>query len=143
MDSCEIVWPGNGTKCRQRAWSRRVRAACVIVSLTLANAAAAAPVSPDLLELGKRSFTVNCVPCHGPAGHGDGVAAIALNPKPRNYVTDAFKNGDKAENVFKTIAEGIKGTPMVSYAHLPERERWSLAYYVLELRTQGQKAKAP
>ena len=26
----------------------------------------------------------NCVICHGPSGHGDGMAAVALNPKPKD-----------------------------------------------------------
>lgn len=96
--------------------------------------------SKELLAKGKASFEINCASCHGSKGLGDGVAAIALNPKPRNYVKDAFKNGDKPEDVFKTLKEGLRNTPMVSFAHLSEQERWGLAYYVLELRAAGRPA---
>jgi len=116
-----------------------MRKAVLVVTLFVGAVALAAPPasSPALLEKGKASFTLNCVPCHGVAGAGDGVAAAALNPKPRNFKVDAFKNGEKPENVFKTVSEGIPTTVMVSFAHLTEEERWSLAYYVLELRGPG------
>ena len=45
----------------------------------LAQAPAAAKPSPQEI------FTTRCVPCHGASGTGDGPAAAALNPKPRNY----------------------------------------------------------
>ena len=109
--------------------------------LTAALALAAAPPpSKELTEKGKAVFAINCQACHGPKGAGDGPAAVALNPKPRNYATDTFKNGDKVENVFKTVSEGIKDTAMVSFAHLPEQDRWALAYFVLELRAAGKPA---
>lgn len=107
-------------------------AALTCISLTTF---AAPPAStPALLAKGKAAYTTNCVPCHGEKGHGDGPAAVALNPKPRDYTKDALKNGDKAEDIFKTLTDGLKGTTMVSFAHLSEEERWGLAYYVTELR---------
>jgi len=117
----------------------RLVVAAVVTSASLALAATP-PSSKELLAKGQTSFNINCVPCHGPKGAGDGPAAVALNPKPRNYTTDAFKNGDKVENVFKTLAEGLPNTAMVSFAHLPEEERWALAYYVLDLRNAGKPA---
>jgi mono/diheme cytochrome c family protein len=120
---------------------RSIAVAVTLLSATLAFAAAP-PVSKELLEKGKASFAINCVACHGPKGAGDGAAAVALNPKPRNYATDTFKNGDKPENVFKTLSEGIKDTAMVSFGHLPETDRWALSYYVLELRNEGKPAAA-
>jgi mono/diheme cytochrome c family protein len=89
--------------------------------------------TPELLEKGKASFARNCSSCHGPRGEGDGAAAKALNPKPRNLVTDPLKNGSKPAQVFETLATGIKGTGMIAYKHLPEEERWALVYYVLSL----------
>ena len=117
------------------------RIVVAISILSAASAFAAPPASTQaLVEKGKASFNINCTACHGPRGAGDGPAAVALNPKPRNYATDVFKNGDKPENIFKTLAEGLKDTAMVSFAHLPEEERWGLAYYVLQLRAAGKPA---
>ncbi|MCA9550105.1 MAG: cytochrome c [Myxococcales bacterium] len=119
----------------------------VLGALFVANAAVAAPKAKapkptkELLEKGKATFTVNCVACHGEKGDGTGPAAVALDPKPRNFSTDQFKNGDKPDQVFKTISEGLAGTPMVAYGHLSEEERWGLVYYVLEFHKKAGKKK--
>jgi len=115
-----------------------------LASTFLASAAFAAPKPPKktkaLLAKGKEVFTTNCVACHGDKGLGDGPAAVALNPKPRSFVKDEFKQGDKPAQVFKSISEGLAGTPMVAYGHLSEEERWGLVYHVLSFR-DGKKAK--
>ncbi|MBI4822593.1 MAG: cytochrome c [Deltaproteobacteria bacterium] len=113
-------------------------------SLLFAAQAFAGPpkATAELVAKGKATFTVNCVPCHGEKGDGNGPAGAALNPKPRNFGTDPFKNGNKPEQVMKTLAEGIPGTPMIAYAHLPEEDRWGLAFYVLELQKAGKPAAA-
>ncbi len=122
----------------------------MMVSLSLAASvvllAAARPgepprKTPELLEKGKASFDANCASCHGAKGEGDGVAASALDPKPRNLVTDSLKNGGKPAQVFETLGKGIPGTAMVAFTHLPEQERWALAYYVTDLRTSKSKKK--
>lgn len=95
--------------------------------------------TPELLKKGQEIFTINCVACHGDKGLGDGPAAVALNPKPRSFSKDEFKNGDKPAQVFKTISEGLPGTPMVAYAHLSEADRWALVYHVLSFRPADKK----
>ncbi|MBI2374187.1 MAG: cytochrome c [Deltaproteobacteria bacterium] len=111
--------------------------------LFASQALAAAPKStPELLGRGKAAFTVNCVPCHGEKGDGNGPAGQALNPKPRNFGTDPFKSGDKPEQIMKAISEGLPGTAMVAFAHIPEEERWGLVYHVLELQKAGKPTKA-
>lgn len=37
-----------------------------------------------------------CAPCHGASGRGDGPAAAALNPKPRDYTDKKFSISDDA-----------------------------------------------
>ena len=90
--------------------------------------------TPEMLAAAKNSFAINCASCHGAAGAGDGVAAAALNPKPRNFKTDPFKFGTTPDAIFATLAKGSPGTAMVAFGHLPEQERWGLAYYVVTLR---------
>ncbi len=116
----------------------------VLAVAALALAAAAGPAqapkkTPELVSKGKASYETNCATCHGAKGRGDGDAAVALDPKPRNLVADAFKRGAGVVQVYETLGKGIDGTTMVSFGHLPDDERWALAYYVLELR--GGKAK--
>jgi mono/diheme cytochrome c family protein len=116
-----------------------VKTAVAALSLIATAAFAGPPPAKDqaVLDKGKAAFTINCVPCHGDKGDGTGPAAVALNPKPRNYATEPFKQGDKLEDVFKTVTGGVPGTAMVAYGYLPEADRWALAYWVLELRGKG------
>jgi high-affinity iron transporter len=121
---------------------RIARWAVALASLSVAGALAAPakptapPRTPDLLDAGKAAYTANCAACHGATGEGNGPVAFALNPKPRNFVKDAFKGGDSVEAVFNTITYGLAGTKMVGYPQLPERDRWGLAYYVLAFRAK-------
>ncbi len=96
--------------------------------------------TPELLQKGKASFEMNCASCHGPAGAGDGAAAAALDPKPSNLATAKLKGGDKPAQIFATLGKGVPGTAMVAFTHLPEEERWALAYHVAALR-DGTKKK--
>ena len=67
---------------------------------------AAAPKStPALMEKGKTSYATNCLACHGEKGEGNGPAGQYLVPKPRNFVTEPFKKGNKPDEVFKSITE--------------------------------------
>lgn len=86
--------------------------------------------SPELLAHGKAAFDMQCASCHGPKGMGDGVAAAALNPKPKNFTDGAgWKNGRKPTEVFGTLTKGLGGMP--SFGSLPADDRWALAHYVL------------
>lgn len=93
-----------------------------------------APAADDKLAKGKEAFELNCSSCHGKLGAGDGDAAAALNPKPRNFksATAEWKNGKTKEGITKTLKEGIAGSAMVGYPHLEESHE-ALAEYVLEL----------
>lgn len=81
----------------------------------------ATAVDPDIAK-GEEIFLQNCSSCHGEKGAGDGAAAAALNPKPRNFKAPSseWKNGNTLAGITKTLKEGIKGSPMVAYTHLNE-----------------------
>lgn len=124
--------------------------AFITVTAVAAGALAADPTppksTPELLQKGKTLFSTNCAPCHGETGDGNGPAAAALNPKPRNLATEPFKNGNKPEQAFKTLSEGLKGTTMPPFAHIAEADRWALVHYVLSMQkpakpTKGKAAK--
>jgi mono/diheme cytochrome c family protein len=55
---------------------------------------------------GKTSFDQICASCHGPGGKGDGPAAAALNPKPRDLSNKAYVSGLKDDYIKKLIKEG-------------------------------------
>ncbi len=64
--------------------------------------AAAAPAAAEAQKL----FGERCSPCHGPSGLGDGPAAAALNPRPRNYTDKAWQASVTDEQIKKTIVYG-------------------------------------
>src|SRR5262249_4513171 len=52
------------------------------------------PPPPDTstagMELGAKVYAARCTLCHGPQGHGDGPAAAAMNPKPRDHTDGSY-----------------------------------------------------
>ncbi len=97
-----------------------------------------APSSQALISKGKQLFVKHkCVDCHGASGRGDGRLAESLMDawKHAVFVHDItnpnyYKAGHEAKDIFRTISTGLDGTPMGSYAHLPEEDRWALVHYV-------------
>ena len=47
-----------------------------------------------------------CVPCHGAAGKGDGAAAAALNPKPRDLTGKAYMANLKDDYLLGIVKKG-------------------------------------
>lgn len=88
-----------------------------------------------------------CASCHGALGKGDGAAAMALNPKPRDFSLGTFsydtdgdgKKGTEADlvNIITKGASAFGGSPMmVARPDLTESDRRSLAMYVLSLKAK-------
>ena len=75
-----------------------------------APAPSAAPVQaapPPAAPLTAESvFKTRCATCHGEKGHGDGPAAVALNPKPRNYSDAEWQKSVTDDQLKKTIVGG-------------------------------------
>lgn len=74
----------------------------LIVSSTGAWAAGSANTELKAPE----KFMTFCVPCHGPAGKGDGLAAAALNPKPRNLTDGNYMNARTDAQLMNVIKNG-------------------------------------
>ena len=51
-------------------------------------------------------FKTRCSTCHGAAGKGDGPAAVALNPKPRDLGDAAWQKSVTDEHIEKIILSG-------------------------------------
>ena len=87
--------------------------------------------SPGAMKEGKKLFDANCVSCHGQDGKGDGPAAVALTPKPRNFTSPkGWTNGYTLVDIFRTLSLGVKGTAMADFGTLTPRQRFDLAHYV-------------
>jgi mono/diheme cytochrome c family protein len=58
------------------------------------------------LQTADQVFSTRCATCHGTSGHGNGPAAQALKPKPRDYSDAAWQKSVTDEQIKKTIIEG-------------------------------------
>jgi mono/diheme cytochrome c family protein len=101
-----------------------------VVAAAPGRAVAPPARTPELLAQGKASYATYCASCHGPTGAGDGPAARALKPPPRDLT--ALSGGAPA--VFQVLGTGVKGTAMAPFKHLSEPDRWAIAHYVESLR---------
>jgi|YelNatPaOPRAMG01_1025707.scaffolds.fasta_scaffold00906_21 mono/diheme cytochrome c family protein len=98
---------------------------------TKADVFALSKPSDSLIAKGKSLFMNNCVSCHGADGKGDGVAAAALNPKPRNFTSNqGWINGPKISEIFKTLSQGIKGSAMVAFDSFSPEDKFALAQFI-------------
>ena len=79
---------------------------------------------------GKIAYMNYCSFCHGSAGLGDGPAGSTLNPTPRNLVEGNWKRGGKSAQLFKSITDGLPGSPMASFRHISLKERWQIVHFI-------------
>ena len=96
--------------------------------------------TPELVAYGKTIYTNNCAMCHGPEGHGDGVASKGLVPPPRNLVEGKWKTSGSEVALFKVVTEGISGSSMAPWGHLPEVDRWATVLFIQSI-TKNKVAK--
>lgn len=85
-------------------------------------------------QKGKAVFSSSCVPCHGPEGRGNGVAAPALKPPPADFNSPDSKKKAPAE-LLTTIVDGKPGSSMPSWkSALSKEDIQDVLAYVLTLR---------
>lgn len=91
------------------------------------------PIAPAIvpdLRRGAQLFQTQCSACHGVQGHGDGPMAAALDPKPTVLSEPERARERSLFALYQVISNGVKGTAMVSFAALPDEDRWALAFFV-------------
>lgn len=102
------------------------------------------PADAESIARGERLFNdpegANCGACHGPRGAGDGPTADSYLDdwgypiRPRNLQTGVFRAGPESVDLYRTIASGIKGTPMPSFSGAMTSEQiWDLVHFVQSL----------
>jgi len=92
--------------------------------------------TPELLARGRSLYVMaGCAECHGEGGKGDGPAARDLKdeweqtvlPSDLNLVRLPRRSGPAPADLYRTIATGLDGTPMPSYADaLSSEEIWAI-----------------
>jgi high-affinity iron transporter len=91
---------------------------------------ALAPTTPPDLALGERLYQQQCAACHGTSGRADGPAAAGMDPPPIAFADLARARERSVFGLYQVIHQGLDGTAMTSFAHLPNDEQWALAFYV-------------
>lgn len=61
--------------------------------------------TPDVVDA-RQTFHSLCATCHGESGHGDGIAAANLNPKPRNYTDKTWQASVTDDHIRQVILNG-------------------------------------
>jgi cbb3-type cytochrome c oxidase subunit I len=82
-------------------------------------------------QRGAEAFTHNCAGCHGRTGRGDGPAAVALLPKPRDLSTARFSDAALSD----VLWSGVPGSSMPGWHDLPTNDLRALTAYVRSLET--------
>lgn len=102
----------------------------------VAAAPAQTAVTPAMIEQGRAFYTANCTACHGDGGKGDGPAAGAMKPPPRDHTDPAYMNTLTDKNLADVIVMGgaIKGKPLMpSHPQLRGAELDALVGFVRSL----------
>lgn len=87
---------------------------------------------------GKQIYHLRCATCHGEKGKGDGPAAAALEPKPRDFTSGHFKYGKTLPAIERTIHKGVPDTAMTPFEGiLTDAEIAAVAKYVYSLARGG------
>lgn len=103
-------------------------------------AATKAAVTPAVLARGREIYLANCVPCHGAGGKGDGPAAAALKPPPRDHTDRAYMDTLTDEDLAKVIVMGgaIKGRPLMpSHPQFRGADLEAIVAYTRSLSAKG------
>lgn len=82
-----------------------VASLAAVMSL-FASLASASDLPAAAVQEADTVWQQRCTTCHGPAGKGDGAAAVALNPKPRDFSSAEWQKGVTDEHIEKVIVEG-------------------------------------
>jgi len=89
-------------------------------------------VTMALLERGQQRFNINCSPCHGRLGDGDGIIVQRGFPHPPSYYSEALRSAPN-EHFYDVITHGYG--VMYSYADRVEpADRWAITAYIRALQ---------
>lgn len=78
----------------------------LLAILTAALLSTTTAVRADDVDQGKKLYGQFCASCHGQSGKGDGPAAAALNPKPRDHTDKEYMSKLSDEDMLKVIKNG-------------------------------------
>ncbi|MGE4606124.1 MAG: c-type cytochrome [Myxococcota bacterium] len=99
-------------------------------------------LTPDSVARGAEVYEkAECAKCHGVAGRGDGPSAAMLEDEwefriyPANLTQPwTLRGGSSVEDLYRTVATGVNGTPMPSFSDAwGSEDLWHLANYLYSI----------
>jgi mono/diheme cytochrome c family protein len=94
------------------------------------------PVDAALLQRGRERYDIDCAPCHGLGGHGDGMIVQRGFPAPPDYGSPRLR-AVPAAHIFDVITNGY-GVMYPYAARVEPADRWAIVAYVRALQaSQG------
>jgi mono/diheme cytochrome c family protein len=128
----------------------------VVVTRPPQDAGAAAlknPVAATLesLAAGKKSFDVNCAPCHGNRAQGAEKAGVLISiiqeqggKQPPDLTDDKWDHGSTEGEIYSVIKKGVPPTMMAGWdGRMTDTEIWSIINYLRALAANKDVAVAP
>ncbi len=110
----------------------------VAVAIALSMATLALAQQKGDPAKGKVAYATYCASCHGVGGKGDGAAAAALNPKPRDLTDKAYMAKLKDDYLFEITKKG--GAAVGKSAVMPpwgsalkDDDIWNVVAYIRSL----------
>jgi mono/diheme cytochrome c family protein len=89
-------------------------------------------ITRAVLERGRQCFEINCVPCHGATGEGNGIVVARGFPAPPSYHIERLRNAPVG-HFFDVMTRGYG--VMYSYAsRVTPEDRWAIAAYIRALQ---------
>jgi mono/diheme cytochrome c family protein len=100
-------------------------------------------ITPAMLRHGKELYGVYCMPCHSPAGDGDGRIVERGFPAPPTYHSDRLR-GVPDRHIYDVISNGFG--VMAPYGNrIRPADRWAIVAFVraLQLSQHAELARLP
>jgi mono/diheme cytochrome c family protein len=93
------------------------------------------PLTLALLERGQQRFNINCSPCHGRTGEGDGMIVQRGFPHPPSYFSEKLRDAPN-QHFYDVITHGYG--VMYPYADRVEpADRWAITAYIRALQASA------
>jgi len=89
-------------------------------------------VDSSVLADAKKLYQMNCTPCHGKKGKGNGASAFTLNTKPADHTSEGVQQ-DSDGALFWKLSEGNHPMPTHKIV-LTDTQRWELVAYIRTLK---------
>jgi mono/diheme cytochrome c family protein len=94
------------------------------------------PVTKEIMERGQERFNINCSPCHGLSGDGDGMIVQRGFRRPPSLHDDRLRTAPVG-HFFDVITNGFG--VMYPYGYrVPPRDRWAIIAYIRALQFSRQ-----